>query len=68
MKAAIALGVALHWVNQLVAFFIIGTTGCLKVFTRLCEIVIIDEVIPCVIRRVYVDHLDCAKIVLAENL
>lgn len=67
MKATIAFSIALHRINQLVPFFIEGTTGCLEVFARLCEIVVIDEVIACVIRRVYVDHLDCAKIVLAEN-
>ena len=67
MKATIAFCIALHWVNKLVAFFIEETTGRLEVFTRLREIIIIDEVIACVIGRVYVNHLDCAKIVLAEN-
>lgn len=67
MKAAITLCITLHWINQSVAFFIKGTTGCLEVFARLGEIVIVNEVITCVIGRVYVNHLDCAEIVLAEN-
>ncbi len=68
MKATIAFSITLHWVNQLVAIFIEGSTGCFEVFARLCEIVIIDEVITCIIWRVYVNHLDCSEIVLTENL
>ena len=49
MKAAIAFSVALHWVNQLVAIIIKGSTGCLEIFARLCKIVIIDEVITGII-------------------
>lgn len=66
MKAAIAFSIALHRINQLVSFFIEGSTGCLEVFTSLGEIVIIDEVIACVIGRVYVNHLDCAQVILSE--
>ena len=67
MEATIAFSITLHWVNKLVTFFIEGTTGRLEVFASLGEIVVIDEVIAGVIRRVYVNHLDSAKIVLAEN-
>gem|GEM_PF-7054959 len=67
MKSAIAFSITLHWVNKLVPVFIEGSTGCLEVYTSLGEIVIIDEVITGVIRRVYVNHLDCSKIVLSEN-
>lgn len=67
MEATITFSIALHRINQLVPFFIEGSTGCLEVYTSLGEIVIIDEVIACVIGRVYVNHLDCAKIILSEN-
>ena len=67
MKAAIAFRITLHWVNKLVPVFIEGSACSLEVFARLCEIVVIDEVITRVIRWVYVNHLDCAKIVLSEN-
>ncbi len=67
MKAAIAFYISLHRVNPLIPFFIEGTTGCLEITTSLCKLVIIDEVITRIIGRVYVDHLDCAKIVLTEN-
>lgn len=67
MKAAIAFCIALHWINQLVAIFIEGTTGCLEIIARLREIIVIYEVITCVIGRVYIDHLDCPEIVLTKN-
>ncbi len=51
----------------MVPFFIKRTTGCLEVFTSLGKIVIIYEVITCVIGRVYIDHLDGSKVILAEN-
>lgn len=67
MKATITFCISLHRVNQLVPFFIEGTTGSLEITTSLCKIVIIDEVITRIIGRVYINHLDCAKIVLTEN-
>lgn len=67
MEATIAFSIALHWVYNEVAVLVVSAVSFLEVFTRLGEIVVIDEVIAGVIRRVYVNHLDCAKIVLSEN-
>ena len=67
MKATIAFSIALHWVNHLVSIFIEGSACSLEILTGLSEVVIIDEVVAGVIRRVNIYHLDCAEIVLAEN-
>lgn len=68
MKATIALGVAHHRVNGLVAIIIEKAAIRLEILTRLSEVIVIDEVVTSVIRRVNVDHLDLAEIVLTENL
>ena len=67
METTITLSIALHRVENLVAILVEESTGCLKVFLTLREVVVIDEVIAGVIRRVNIDHLDFTKIVLAEN-
>ena len=67
MEATVALGVALHGVEDLITVFIKETTVCLEFLLTLREVVVIDEVVTGIIRRVNVDHLDLAEIVLAEN-
>ncbi len=67
MKAAITFSIALHWINKLVAFFIKGTTCSLEVITRLCEIIIIDEIIACIIGWINVNHFDTTEIGFAKD-
>ncbi len=67
MKASVTFSIALHWVNQLVAVFIKGSACSLEITTRLCKIVVINEIISCVIGRVYINHLDLSEIIFSEN-
>lgn len=67
MKAAITFSIALHRINNAVAFFIHDATNGFIFFFRLREIVIIDKVIARVIWRIYINHLNLAKIILTKN-
>ena len=67
MKATVGFGVALHGVDSLVALGIKQTTGLLEVLLTLGEIVVIDEVIAGVIRRVNVNHFDPTKVSFAKD-
>ncbi len=67
MKTTVTLGISLHRVNDLVTLFIKQSICLFKFVTTLCEIIIINKVITCVIRWVYVNYLHFAKISLAQH-
>ena len=64
MKATIAFGI----LNQLVSFFIKLTAISEVFFGILREIVLVNKVIACVIRRIDIDHLHFAEIGLLQQL
>ena len=67
MKATITFSIALHWVNKLVAFFIVGSPLFIPLLSTHCKLITIYKVVASVIGRVNVYHLDFAKIVLSQN-
>ena len=67
METAVALGVALHRVCDEITVLITCTARLLVFINPLCEVVIVNEIVAGVIRRVNVNHLDFAKICFAEH-
>ena len=53
---------------QAIAVFVILTTVPDVVISRLSEIILIHKVVACVVRRIYIDHLDFSEIVLTKKL
>lgn len=54
--------------NQTVAVIIPLAAVPDIVICRLREIILVNKVVACVVRRIYIDHLDLAEIVLTKKL
>ena len=66
METAVALGIALHRVDSLIAFFIKQTACFFKLAFALYKVIVIHKVIPRVIGWIYVNHLYFTEISLAQ--
>ena len=67
METAVAFAVLLEVLQGHVAVFVEHATGFKERFGILLEVVVIDKVVARVVRRVDVNHLDLAQVVVLEQ-
>ena len=67
MKTAIALRIQFQLANDLVALIIVVSAGGVPFLIPNSKFIIINKVIPRIIRRINIDHLDLAQIGLLQE-
>ena len=68
METTIALGILHHRVCHTATLLVKQTALCFKLRLALCEVIVIDKVVTCVVWRVDINHLYLTQIVLTEQL